>query len=35
MAYNRPGYEGAVQDALNGREEAFVRYTPPGWEGRV
>jgi len=35
MAYNRPGYEEAVQDALNGREEAFVRYTPPGWEGRV
>ncbi|MEU6746628.1 DUF6247 family protein [Spirillospora sp. NPDC046719] len=35
IAYTRPGYEEAVQDVLQGREEAFVRYTPLGWEGRV
>jgi hypothetical protein len=35
MAYSRPGYEEAVQDALDGRVDAFVRYTPPDWEGRV
>lgn len=35
IAYGRPGYEEAVRDALQGREDSFVRYTPPGWEGRV
>jgi hypothetical protein len=35
MAYNRPGYADAVQDALDGRADALVRYTPPDWEGRV
>ncbi|MFI0480698.1 hypothetical protein [Actinomadura sp. 9N215] len=35
IAYDRPGYGEAVQDALQGREETFARYTPPGWEGRV
>jgi hypothetical protein len=35
IAYSRPGYEEAVQDAIQGREEAFVRYTPPEWEGWV
>jgi hypothetical protein len=35
MAYNRPGYEEAVQDALQGRMDAFVRYGPPDWDGRV
>ncbi|WP_407924518.1 DUF6247 family protein [Actinomadura physcomitrii] len=35
IAYSRPGLEEAVQDALQGREDAFVRYTPPGWGGRV
>lgn len=35
MAYNRPGYGQAIEDALEGRTEAFVRYTPPGWESRV
>ena len=35
IAYARPGYEEAVQDALQGREDAFARYIPPGWEGRV
>lgn len=35
IAYARPGYEETVQDALQGREDAFVRYVPPGWEGRV
>jgi hypothetical protein len=35
MAYNRPGYEEAVQDALQGRMDAFVRYSPPDWDGRV
>jgi hypothetical protein len=35
MAYNRPGYEEAVQDALDGRVDAFVQYSPPDWEGRV
>lgn len=35
IAYARPGYEQAVQDALQGRADAFVRYTPPEWGGRV
>ena len=35
IAYARPGYEEAVQDALEGRTEMFTRYAPPGWEGRV
>ncbi|MFL6053729.1 MAG: DUF6247 family protein [Actinoallomurus sp.] len=35
MAYARPGYEEAVQDAVQGRADAFVRYSPPGWDGRV
>jgi hypothetical protein len=35
MAFARPGYEEALQDALDGREEAFVQYVPPGWEGRL
>ncbi|WP_433335109.1 DUF6247 family protein [Spirillospora sp. CA-294931] len=35
IAYARPGYDEAVQDALLGHEDSFVRYTPPGWEGRV
>jgi hypothetical protein len=35
MAYNRPGYEEAAQDALQGRMDAFVRYSPPDWDGRV
>lgn len=35
IAYARPGYEEAVQDALHGREDTFVRYTPPTWQGRV
>jgi hypothetical protein len=35
VAYARPGYQEAVQDALHNREDAFVRYTPPEWEGRV
>jgi uncharacterized protein DUF6247 len=35
IAYARPGYEEAVQDALQGRSEAFVRYVPPEWEGRM
>jgi hypothetical protein len=35
IACSRPGYEEAVQDAIQGREEAFVRYTPPEWDGRV
>ncbi|GAA4625283.1 hypothetical protein GCM10023196_028820 [Actinoallomurus vinaceus] len=35
IAYARPGYEEAVQDAVQGRSEAFVRYVPPEWEGRV
>jgi hypothetical protein len=30
IAYARLGYEEAVQDALQGREDTFVRYTPPG-----
>lgn len=35
MAYARPGYEEAVQDAVRGRADAFVRYSPPDWDGRV
>src|SRR3954463_4132625 len=35
MAYSRPGYEEAVQDALQERADAFVRYAPPEWEMRV
>ncbi|MGH3389584.1 MAG: DUF6247 family protein [Actinomadura sp.] len=35
IAYARPGYEEAVEDAIQGRAESFVRYTPPGWDGRV
>jgi hypothetical protein len=35
MAYSRPGYEEAVQDALRERADAFVRYAPPEWEMRV
>src|SRR3954451_13836986 len=35
IAYARPGYEEAVQDALQGRADAFVRYRPPEWDGRV
>ncbi|WP_182904182.1 hypothetical protein [Microbispora sp. H10830] len=35
MAYARPGYEEAVQDALQGRTEMFTRYTPPEWDGRA
>ncbi|WP_055483764.1 DUF6247 family protein [Sphaerimonospora mesophila] len=35
IAYSRPGYEEAVQDALQQRAEMFTRYTPPEWEGRV
>ncbi|WP_182886721.1 DUF6247 family protein [Microbispora sp. H10885] len=35
IAYARPGYEEAVQDALQQRTEMFARYTPPEWEGRV
>jgi Family of unknown function (DUF6247) len=35
MAYARPGYEESVQDAVQGRVDAFVRYSPPDWDGRV
>jgi hypothetical protein len=35
IAYSRPGYEEAVQDALQGHTDSFVRYTPPDWDGRV
>ncbi|WP_106402310.1 DUF6247 family protein [Actinocorallia populi] len=35
IAYARPDYEEAVQDAVEGRTEMFTRYTPPEWEGRV
>jgi Family of unknown function (DUF6247) len=35
IAYSRPGYEEAVQDAVQGRTDVFARYTPPEWEGRV
>jgi hypothetical protein len=35
IAYGRPGYEEAVQDAFQGRADVFVRYTPPEWKGRV
>jgi hypothetical protein len=35
IAYARPGYEEAVQDALQSREDAFVQYTPPGWKGQL
>lgn len=35
MAHARPGYEEAVQDAIQNRSDAFARYTPSEWEGRV
>jgi len=35
IAYARPGYEEAVQDALQGRVEMFTRYAPPEWKGQV
>jgi hypothetical protein len=35
VAFARPGYEEAVQDALQDRSGVFARYTPPGWEDRV
>lgn len=35
IACARPGYEEAVQDALQIRTEMFTRYTPPEWESRV
>ncbi|MCC5581018.1 hypothetical protein IMZ11_35940 [Microtetraspora sp. AC03309] len=35
IAYTRPGYGEAVDDALQGRTEMFTRFTPPEWEGRV
>jgi hypothetical protein len=35
IAYARPGYEEAVQDALQRREDVFLQYTSPGWKGRV
>lgn len=35
MAYARAGYEEAVRDAVQGRSDAFVRYCPPDWAGRV
>jgi len=35
IAYARPGYEEAIDDALQGRTEMFTRYTPPEWEGRL
>jgi hypothetical protein len=35
MAYARSGYEEAVQDGLQGRADAFVRYSPPDWDGWV
>ncbi|MCW2917778.1 MAG: hypothetical protein JWN52_5846 [Actinomycetia bacterium] len=35
IAYARPGYEEAVQDAMQGRADAFARYIPLEWEGRV
>ncbi|MFD1547066.1 DUF6247 family protein [Nonomuraea guangzhouensis] len=35
IAYARPGYEEAFQDALQNRTEMFTRYTPPEWESRV
>lgn len=31
MAYARPGYREAIQDGIEGREDAFVRYIPPDW----
>ena len=34
-AFARPGYEEAVQDALQDRSDIFARYTPPEWEDRV
>ncbi|MEV5412938.1 DUF6247 family protein [Thermopolyspora sp. NPDC052614] len=35
IAYARPGYEEAVQDAIQGRADMFARYTPQEWEGRM
>ncbi|GAA2755772.1 DUF6247 family protein [Actinopolymorpha rutila] len=35
MAYARPGYREAIQDGIEGREDAFVRYIPPDWVGRL
>ncbi|MGI8330155.1 DUF6247 family protein [Actinomadura scrupuli] len=35
MAYSRPGYEEAVQDALHGRTDGSPGYIPPEWEGRL
>ena len=35
IAYARPGYEEAVQDALQGRTEMFTRHAPTEWESRV
>ena len=35
IAYARPGYEEAVQDAHEGRAEMFTRYVPLEWEGRA
>ncbi|MFC5834051.1 DUF6247 family protein [Nonomuraea insulae] len=32
IAYARPGYEEAVQDALQKRTETFTPYTPPEWD---
>lgn len=34
LAYARPGYGEAVQDAFQGRAEMFTRFTPPSW-GRL
>ncbi|MFD2079229.1 hypothetical protein SAMN05421678_102497 [Actinopolymorpha cephalotaxi] len=31
MAYARPGYREAIQDAIEGREEGFVRHVPAEW----
>ncbi|GGK66835.1 hypothetical protein Sme01_10270 [Sphaerisporangium melleum] len=35
IAYARPRYEEAVEDALHGRTERFTRYAQPEWDGRV
>jgi Family of unknown function (DUF6247) len=35
VAYSRPGYREAIQDALDGREDRFVHYVPPTWEDRL
>ncbi|WP_410050281.1 DUF6247 family protein [Actinomadura sp. HBU206391] len=35
IAYTRSGYEEAIQDAFQGREDAFARYKPPERKGRV